>query len=117
MTTKNGERAKSFGLSTIAGLVAAAVMLAAFHLQYRASVKQEGMDIGTQKAAVVQLRDQIVTHVSSCDSWKGSVNQRFDKYNRELGEIRGFVEAIAKQVLQPKEYNGLIKDNGNKGSP
>ena len=80
-------KTKSIGIGVAAAVVAAMLSGFTVHMRYRESVKGEGEFHGATAAQLTSLDRRMDRHVNMCDN-------RMTSVVRELGEIRGTVDAI-----------------------
>ena len=90
----NGKTKVAAG-SAIAAIAAALLTAGALNLKYRDAIKGEGIYQGTTSAQLTGLSSRMDRHVNMCDA-------RMSGVVRELGEIRGTVDAIWRHL----ERNG-----------
>ena len=92
MMKLNG-KTKSIGLGVAVAVTAAMLSGFGVHLRYKESLKDEGVVQGATAAQLASLDRRMDRHVNMCDN-------RMNDVVRELGEIRGTVDAIWRHMEQ-----------------
>lgn len=89
--TLNGKTAAVVGVT--AAMLAALASGIAVHLSYQGMVREEGVAVGASSAQIKAMDGRMTRHVAACDARTAGIV-------RELGEIRGTVDAIWRHMRE-----------------